>query len=133
MGCLSIFILTLPSHPLPHPLPYPSCNRMYQQQLDMEKAEQLKRPTEDLEVRETSSLPSLSAMGWVRLPAKAFSSLLMVVEFAHSFDEFLEVETAPPPLGKVYLALYNGGGGKVVMDLCAQLLKAAIYDQSECV
>ena len=96
----------------------------------MEKAEQLKRPTEDLEVRETSSLPSLAALGWVRLPADAFSNLLMVVEFTHSFEEFLEVDV-PPPLGNVYLALYNGGGGQVLMELCSQLLKAAIYDPSE--
>lgn len=105
--------------------------RQYQQQLDMEKAEQLKRPTEDLEVRETSALSPLSPLGWIRLPAEAFSNLLMVVEFSHSFDEFLEMEPIPPQLGEVYLALYNGGGGKVLMELCGQLLKAAIYDPSE--
>ncbi len=105
--------------------------RIYQQQLEMEKAEQLKRPTEDLEVRETSTLPSLLALGWVRLPADAFSSLLMVIEFAQSFDEFLELEPAPPILGDLYLSLYNGGGGRAMMELCAQLLKAAIYDPSK--
>ncbi len=103
---------------------------MYQHQLEMEKAEQLKRPTEDLEVRETSSLPSLPSLGWIRLPSEAFSNLLMVVEFSHSFEEFLELEPAPPLLSEVYLAAYNGGGGKVMMDLCGQLLKAAIYDPS---
>ena len=66
------------------------------------------------------------------MPSSAFSDLLMVVEFAYSFDEFLELEPAPPTLSEVYLAMYNGGGGKVMMDLCAQLLKAAIYDPSEC-
>lgn len=97
----------------------------------MEKAEQLKRPTEDLEVRESSSLPSLPSLGWVRLPADAFSKLLMVMEFTHSFEEFLELDPAPPLLGEVYLAIYNGGGGAVLMELCAQLLKAAIYDPSK--
>lgn len=111
------------------PLPGPC--RLYQQQLDLEKAEQLKHPTEDLEVRETSSLSSLPPLGWIRLPAEAFSDLLMVIEFSHSFEEFLELEPSPPLLSEVYLALYNGGGGKVMMDLCGQLLKAAIYDPSE--
>ncbi len=97
----------------------------------MEKAEQLKRPTEDLEVRETSSLSSLSYLGWVRLPSSAFSNLLMVMEFAHSFEEFLELDPAPPLLNEVYLSMYNGGGGKVVVDLCSQLLKAALYDPGE--
>ena len=110
---------------------YAHTYRQYQQQLDMEKAEQLKRPTEDLEVRETSALTPLSPLGWIRLPAESFSNLLMVVEFSHSFDEFLEMESSPPQLGEVYLALYNGGGGKVLMELCGQLLKAAIYDPSE--
>ena len=97
----------------------------------MEKAEQLKKPTEDLEVRETSALSALPPLGWIRLPAEAFSDLLMVIEFSHSFEEFLELEPSPPMLSEVYLALYNGGGGKVMMDLCGQLLKAAIYDPSK--
>lgn len=112
-----------------HPL---SITRLYQHQLDMEKAEQLKKPTEDLEVRESSALPALPSLGWIRLPADAFSNLLMVVEFSHSFEEFLELEPSPPLLSEVYLAIYNGGGGKVVMELCTQLLKAAIYDPSKC-
>ena len=55
----------------------------------------------------------------------------MVVEFSHSFDEFLEMDPTPPLLSEVYLSVYNGGGGKVLMELCMQLLKAAIYDPSE--
>ena len=55
----------------------------------------------------------------------------MVIEFAHSFDEFLELEPAPPLLSEVYLAIYNGGGGMILMEFCAQLLKAAIYDPSK--
>ena len=106
-------------------------HRMYQQQLDVEKAQQLKRPTEDLEVRDSSSLPTLPEMGWVRLPAQAFADLLMVVEFGQSFVEFLELEP-PPMLSDIYLALYNFKGGKMLMELCAQLLKAALHDPSEC-
>lgn len=104
--------------------------RIYQQQLDIEKAQQLKRPTEDLEVRESSSLPSLPEMGWVRLPSQAFADLLMVVEFGQSFVEFLELEPAPM-LSDMYLALYNFKGGKIMLELCAQLLKAVLYDPSE--
>ena len=99
--------------------------------MDIEKAEQLKRPTEDLEVREAASLLSLPEMGWVRLPSQAFADLLMVTEFGYSFDEFLELEP-PLPLSSVYLGLYNYQQGKTVMQLCAQLLKAAVYDPGTC-
>lgn len=101
--------------------------RLYRQQLDIEKAEQLKRPTEDLEVREAASLFSLPEMGWVRLPSQAFADLLMVTEFGHSFDEFLELVPCLP-LSIVYLGLYNHQEGKVIVRLCTQLLKAVVYD-----
>ena len=106
--------------------------RLYRQQLDIEKAEQLKKPTEDLEVREAASLFSLAEMGWVRLPSQAFADLLMVTEFGHSFEEFLELEPSLS-LSNVYLALYNYQEGGVVMELCTQLLKAAIYDPGTCI
>ena len=105
--------------------------RLYRQQLDIEKAEQLKKPTEDLEVREAASLFSLSEMGWVRLPSQAFADLLMVTEFGHSFEEFLQLEPSLS-LSNVYLALYNYQEGGVVMQLCPQLLKAAIDDPGIC-
>ena len=101
--------------------------RLYRQQLDIEKAEQLKRPTEDLEVREATSLFSLPEMGWVRLPSQAFADLLMVTEFGHSFEEFLQLEPSLP-LSSIYLSLYNYQEGKVVVELCTQLLKAVVYD-----
>ena len=105
--------------------------RLYRQQLDIEKAEQLKKPTEDLEVREAASLFSLAEMGWVRLPSRAFADLLMVTEFGHSFEEFLQLEPSLS-LSEVYLALYNYQEGGVIMELCTQLLKAAIYDPGMC-
>ena len=94
----------------------------------MEKAQQLKRPVEDLEVRESTSLPTLASLGWVKLPSESFADLLMVVEFGHSFVEFLEVESRVPSLTGIYLALFNYNKGKALMDLSMQLLKAAIYD-----
>jgi len=87
---------------------------------------QLKRPIEDLEVRDSSSLPSLSAMGWVQLPSKAFADLLMLCEFARSFSEFLELENDFPKLATVYLSLYNHG--KSWIHLLTQLLRAALHD-----
>lgn len=94
----------------------------------MEKARQLKRPVEDLEVRESTSLPTLASLGWVKLPSQSFADLLVVVEFGRSFSEFLELDSRVPLLTDVYLALFNYQKGKALLDLCMQLFKAAVYD-----
>lgn len=69
-------------------------------------------------------------MGWVRLPSQAFADLLMVTEFGHSFEEFLELEPSMS-LSSVYLSLYNYQEGVAVTRLCSQLLKAVVYDPGE--
>ena len=104
--------------------------RRYQQALDLEKAEQMKRPTEDLEVRGSFRLLPLPRLSWMRLPDAAFADLLMVVEFCTTFVAFLELET-PPTLEALYSALYDGGVAWVTV--LSQLLKAALYDPGECV
>ncbi len=50
----------------------------------------------------------------------------MMVEFAHSFEEFLELDP-PPSLHQVYGALYNIGTSSL-LDFTVHLLKAALYD-----
>ena len=75
-------------------------------QQEMERAEQLRRPTEDLLVRDLNTLPTLPSLVWMRLPPKSFSDLLMVFEFGNSFNEFLELERVPG-LVELYSGLYN--------------------------
>ena len=75
-------------------------------QLEMEKAEQLRKPTEDLLVRDLHSMPPINKLDWVKLPNEAFANLLMVFEFAHSFEEFLELDPVPR-FWELYGGLYN--------------------------
>ena len=92
----------------------------------MEKAEQLKRPTEDLLVTDKAAFPMLDKLPWVKLPAWTFADLLMIVQFTWSFQEFLELETAPS-LPQIYCSLF-GNGGESLTALFVQFLKAALYD-----
>lgn len=92
----------------------------------MEKAEQLKRPTEDLLVSDTVSFPVLHKLPWIKLPARAFADLLMIAQFTNSFQEFLELEEAPS-LPQIYHSLYNNGS-EILTDIFVQFLKAALFD-----
>ena len=75
-------------------------------QLEREKAEQLRRPTEDLLVNDLVKLPALTKLKWVRLPAHSFADLVMVFEFSHSFDDFLEIDRVPR-FSDIYAGLFN--------------------------
>ena len=92
----------------------------------MEKAEQLKRPTEDLLVTNTVALPSLHKLPWIKLPARAFADLLMIAQFSQSFQEFLELESAPT-LPQIYCSLYSSGS-EILGDMFVQFLKAVLFD-----
>ena len=97
-------------------------------QLEMERAEQLRRPTEDLLVRDLSSLPSMESMSWMRLPAKGFADLVMVFEFGNSFNEFLELDRVPE-LVELYAGLYNvKKGTEGLIQLTMQLVKAVVLE-----
>ena len=112
-------------------------------QLEREKAEQLRRPTEDLLVNDLIDLPTLTKLKWVQLPAHSFADLVMVFEFSHSFDDFLEIEKVPR-FSELYAGLFNvsiekeeeeeeGGADKRkrvngLILLTMQLVKAAVHD-----
>ena len=114
-------------------------------QLEREKAEQLRRPTEDLLVNDLIELPTLTKLKWVELPPHSFADLVMVFEFSHSFDDFLEIERVPR-FSELYAGLFNvtiereeeeeeeesgADKGKRVNGLILltmQLVKAAVHD-----
>lgn len=113
---------------------------MRMRQLEMEKAEQLRRPTEDLLVNDLMTLPPLRKLNWISLPPNKFADLLMVFEFSHSFEDFLELDRVPP-FTELYSGLFNmnakkekeeeEGGENVIgglMLLTIQLVKAVVHD-----
>ena len=114
---------------------------MRMRQLEMEKAEQLRRPTEDLLVNDLMTLPPLSKLNWISLPPQTFADLLMVFEFSHSFEDFLELDRVPP-FTELYAGLFNmkmkkeeeeeEEGEKSIIEglmvLTIQLVRAVVHD-----
>ena len=105
---------------------YDRDRRVYQHHLDLERAEQLKRPTEDLLVADTVSFPPLTKLDWMKLPSQAFADLLMVVQFASSFQEFLQLDQAPT-LPALFCSLFNHHS-EILSNLFVQFLRAALFD-----
>ena len=75
-------------------------------QHEMEKAEQLRKPTEDLLLTDLPKAHSLTKLEWVSIPSQAFAELIMVFEFTVSFEEFLELDYTPK-FWELYAGLYN--------------------------
>lgn len=106
-------------------------------QLEREKAEQLRRPTEDLLVNDLITLPPLTKLKWMKLPSPIFADLVMVFEFSRSFDDYLEMEGFPK-FPEVYAGLFNKRIKREeddeeerpngLMCLTLQLVKAVVHD-----
>ena len=114
-------------------------------QLDLERAEQLRRPTEDLLVKNLINLPALTKMEMVSLSSEAFLELVTIYQFINSFEEFLELDSAPK-LIDLYCGLFNtrwnesedtDDGGELiaspnerdsVVEVLVQMMKAVIHD-----
>lgn len=75
-------------------------------QLDIERAEQLRKPTEDLLVKNLTTLPPLPKMELVCLSSKAFLDLVTIFQFTNSFEEFLDLDSVPQ-LPDLYCGLFN--------------------------
>ncbi len=111
-------------------------------QLDLEKAEQLRKPTEDLLVKNLVTLPTLSRMELVSLSSESFMDLVTAFQFIYSFEDFLELDPVPEFLN-FYCGLFNTKRNKSendeeelvvsaeensVMDVLIQIVKAVVHD-----
>ncbi len=107
-------------------------------QLDLEKAEQLRKPTEDLLVKNLSNMPSLSKMELVALSSEAFMDLVTAFQFVHSFEDFLDLDSTPLFID-LYCGLFNttidsdgmlvcSEGTDTVLNVLIQMVKAVVHD-----
>ncbi|XP_019110796.2 bromodomain adjacent to zinc finger domain protein 2B isoform X3 [Larimichthys crocea] len=99
--------------------------------LELEKAKELKKPTEDMCLADHKPLPELSRIPGLVLPGSTFSDCLMVLQFLHSFGKVLRLDINPNMLNLSDLqeGLLNVGDsmGKV-QDLLVSMLSAAVCD-----
>lgn len=76
--------------------------------LEMELVKELRKPVDDMRLKDSKSLPTLNRIPGLKLPAKAFSEILLVYEFLHNFGETLGFDMESlPTLNSFQLALLN--------------------------
>ncbi|XP_042350299.1 bromodomain adjacent to zinc finger domain protein 2B-like isoform X2 [Plectropomus leopardus] len=99
--------------------------------LELEKAKELKKPTEDMCLADHKPLPELSRVPGLVLSGSTFSDCLMVLQFLRSFGKVLRLDINPNMLSLCDLqeGLLNTGDsmGKV-QDLLVSMLSAAVCD-----
>ena len=62
-----------------------------QRRQEEEKDRELRRPVEDMSLRELKDLPQLDRLKGLRLPGQAVADSLMVVEFLNNFNDALDM------------------------------------------
>lgn len=62
-----------------------------QRKLEIMQARELKKPVEDMQLKDHKPLPNLDRIPGVKLAGKAFANCLMAVEFLHNFGDTLDM------------------------------------------
>lgn len=105
--------------------------KMNQRRVELQIAAELKKPIEDMEIKDIKEMPDLPRIEGLCLPGKAFADALMVIEFMHNFGKALGIsEDATPSLND--LQNYLMGNTKDDLDkylnFTSKLLKIALSD-----
>lgn len=99
--------------------------------LEMELVKELRKPVDDMRLKDGKSLPALNRIPGLKLPAKAFSEVLLVYEFLHNFGETLGFDMESlPTLNSFQLALLNmdEGSEEELLSVLQHLLVCVIED-----
>jgi hypothetical protein len=104
---------------------------MLKKRLEIELVKELKKPIDDMRLKDLKPLPAFNRIPGLKLPAKAFSDILMVYEFLHSFGETLGFELdSIPTLNSMQLSLLNmdDSSEEALLNILQHLLVCAIED-----
>lgn len=103
--------------------------KLEQKRREMILARELKKPVEDMVLKDSKVLPLLSRVLGLQIPGDAFADLLMVQEFVHNFSEALDLDsTEIPSLWEMQSSLLNDSSEDVLVPLCQSLLISALED-----
>lgn len=105
--------------------------KMQKKRFEMELQKELKKPVDDMMLRDLKPLPTLNRIPGLKLPGKAFADILMVYEFLHNFGETLGFDMdSLPSLNTFQLALLNldESAGEELLSIVHHLLVCAIDD-----
>ncbi|KAL8601347.1 hypothetical protein ACOMHN_054640 [Nucella lapillus] len=105
--------------------------KMAQRQIEMLIAREMKKPMDDMELRNGKPLPKFARCAEAKLPGPAFSDALMVVEFVHNFADALGLDSESLPSLEVFqngLMNRNDEDVEEVVTLYLHLLRFALDD-----
>lgn len=105
--------------------------KLQKKRLEMELLKELRKPVDDLILKDLKPLPTLNRIPGLKLPAKAFSDMLMVYEFLHNFGETLGFDMESlPSLNTLQSALLNidESAEEDLLSIIHHLLVCAIDD-----
>ncbi|XP_077993528.1 bromodomain adjacent to zinc finger domain protein 2B-like isoform X2 [Glandiceps talaboti] len=105
--------------------------KLEQKRVEIQMAKELKKPIEDLKLRDIKPLPTMDRLKGVKLPNNAFADCLMVLEFLHNFGESLglDLEDDVPTLETLQDGLLNDEDSySEVVTLVIQLLNLTLTD-----
>lgn len=99
--------------------------------LDMHILKEVRRPVEDMLLKDALPLPTLNRIPGLKVPGTAFANLLMVREFLHNFGETLHFDLDKiPSLNALQLGLINHDtkSEQQLLNVVQHLLTCAIHD-----
>lgn len=102
-----------------------------QKKVELQILKEVRRPVEDMILKDALPLPTLNRIPGLKVPGTAFANLLMVREFLHNFGETLHFEVDKiPSLNHLQLGLINHDrrSEQHLLTVVQHLLTCAIHD-----
>lgn len=105
--------------------------KLAKKRLEMELVKELKKPVDDMMLKDLKPLPTLNRIPGLKLCGKAFADMLMAYEFLHNFGDKLGFDMENlPSLNTLQLALLNldEGAEEELLSIVHHLLVCVIED-----
>ncbi|XP_029822200.2 bromodomain adjacent to zinc finger domain protein 2B isoform X2 [Ixodes scapularis] len=102
-----------------------------QKKVELQILKEVRRPVEDMILKDALPLPTLNRIPGLKVPGTAFANLLMVREFLHNFGETLHFDLDKiPSLNSLQLGLINHDvkSEQQLLSVVQHLLVCAIHD-----
>ncbi|CAF1085093.1 unnamed protein product [Rotaria sordida] len=103
--------------------------KIQEKYMEIVLAKEMKRITEDMQLRDLKPLPILKPIENMRLSIEAFANCLMIIEFLNNFKHILNIpDNLIPTLNSLQQSLLNSSSSRDLNSLCQILLRIALED-----
>ncbi|CAF0885829.1 unnamed protein product [Rotaria sp. Silwood1] len=103
--------------------------KIQEKYMEIVLAKEMKRITEDMQLRDLKPLPILKPVENMRLSIEAFANCLMIIEFLNNFKHILNIpDNLIPTLNSLQQSLLNSSSSRDLNSLCQILLRIALED-----